>query len=428
MKSGSTALFCLLALAVTGTAPAEKARFDIVTAPLDGLVPDLLKLYEDLHQNPELSEQETRTSETLAARLRSIGFEVTTGVGGHGIVGVLRNGEGPTVLLRTDLDALPVEENTGVPYASRTPGRMHACGHDLHMTAWIGTATLLARARDSWHGTIVVVGQPAEEIGVGARAMLKDGLFERFPKPDFAFALHTSADHPAGRIAFTSGWALANVDSVDVTIFGKGGHGAYPHRTIDPIVIAARTVVALQTIVARENNPLDPAVVTVGSFHAGTKHNVIPDEAKLQLTVRSYTDEVHKKLLAAIERIVRAEAAAGGAPREPEIKIDSNTPATWNDPELTKRVVAAIRGAIGNENVVEQPPVMGGEDFSEFGRAGVPAAILWVGGVDPEKHAAATASGTPLPSLHSALFAPEVRGAIPTAVRAETAALLELLK
>jgi len=305
---------------------------------------------------------------------------------------------------------------------------MHACGHDLHMTAWVGTATLLARARERWRGTIVAIGQPAEEIGTGARAMLRDGLFERFPKPDFAVAVHTSADHPAGRVAYTSGWAFANADSVDLTIYGKGGHGAYPHRTIDPIVIAARTVVALQTVVARENNPLDPAVVTVGSFHGGTKHNIIPDDAKLQLTVRSYTPEVRKRLLAAIERIAKAEAAAAGAPREPEMTVDEGTPSTYNDPELTARVVAAVRDAIGESDVVEQPAVMGGEDFSEFGRAGVPAVILWVGAVDPAVHRAAQASGGTLPSLHSPIFAPDASRAIPTAVRAETAALLSLLK
>ena len=422
----AVALSHLLSLGLVSWGWAD-TRFDAVTAPLDALAPELQALYEELHRNPELSDQEEKTAATVAERLRAIGFEVTTGVGGHGVVGVLRNGEGPTVLLRTDLDALPVEEKTGVPYASRAVGKMHACGHDLHMTSWIGTVTLFARAKDRWHGTIVAVGQPAEEVGTGARAMLRDGLFERFPRPDFAVAVHTSADHPAGRIAFTSGWALASVDSVDLTIHGKGGHGAYPHRTVDPIVIAARTVVALQTIVARENNPLDPAVVTVGSFHAGTKHNIIPDDARLQITVRSYTPEVRKHLLAAIERIAKAEAAAAGAPREPEMKVDAGTPATFNDPELTARVVTAVRRAIGDENVVEQPAVMGGEDFSEFGIAGAKAVILWVGAVDPAKHTASLASGTALPSLHSPIFAPDARRAIPVAVRAETAALLELL-
>jgi amidohydrolase len=341
MKPTFAVVRCLpLALLLGPAAGAADSRLEAVTAPLDALVPELVTLYEELHQNPELSEQEVQTAEKVATRLRAIGFEVTTGIGGHGVVGVLRNGSGPTVLLRADLDGLPVEEKTGVPYSSRAVGKMHTCGHDLHMAAWIGTATLLARGRKHWHGTIVAVGQPAEEIGVGARAMLRDGLYERFPKPDFAVAVHTSAELPAGQISYTSGWALANVDSVDLTIFGKGGHGAYPHRTIDPIVIAARTVVALQTIVARENNPLDPAVVTVGSFHAGTKHNIIPDDAKLQLTVRSYTPEVRARLIAAIERIARAEAAAAGAPREPEVTVDPNTQAMFNDPELTRRLVA----------------------------------------------------------------------------------------
>jgi len=417
-----------IAVAISIAASAEDAPLDVVTAPLPGLLPDLVALYEDLHRNPELSGEEARTADTLAGRLRSLGFEVTTGIGGHGVVGVLRNGAGPTVLLRTDLDGLPVAEKTGVPHASRVAGRMHACGHDLHMTAWVGTATLLARARDRWHGTLFLVGQPAEEVGTGARAMLRDGLFERFPKPDSAIAIHASAEQPAGRVTYTSGWALANVDSVDLRIHGKGGHGAYPHRTVDPIVIAARTVMALQTLVARENNPLDPAVVTVGSIHGGTKHNVIPDDVALQLTVRSYTDDVRRRLLAGIERIAKAEAAAAGAPRDPEMTVDQGTPSTYNDPELTARVAGVLRRALGEVSVVEQPAVMGGEDFSEFGRAGVPAVILWVGAVDPAAHAAAETSGATLPALHSPLFAPDVERALSTAVRAETAVLLDLLR
>jgi amidohydrolase len=429
-----------LALTLMAAAAAAYGQTDpaasSVLRPLDGIYSDLDALYVDLHRNPELSKQEQKTAAKMAARLKSLGFDVTTGVGGHGVVGLLRNGSGPTVMLRTDLDGLPVEEKTGLPYASKATALnaagekvpvMHACGHDVHMTSWIGAATLLSRAKDRWRGTLMMVGQPAEEGGAGALTMLKDGLFTRFPKPDFAFAIHDNADNPSGRVIQVPGFALANVDSVDITIFGKGGHGAYPHMTIDPIVIAARSVVALQTIVGRENNPLDPAVVTVGSFHGGTKHNIIPDEVKLQLTVRSYKDEVRKRLLAAIERIVTAEASAAGAPKPPQVAVTEGTPATFNDPALTKRLAASLARVLGAENVQEGQPVMGGEDFSEYGRAGVPATIFWVGAVEPKTWEAARAAGTPLPSLHSPLFAPDRERTIRTGVATMTAAALELL-
>ena len=414
----------------------SSAQSSAVLAPLDAIYPDLEKLYLDLHQTPELSFHEEKTAAKMAERLRALGFEVATGVGKTGVVGVLRNGKGPTVLLRTDLDALPVEEKTGLPYASKvtttddagdTVHVMHACGHDIHMTSWIGAATLLSRAKSRWGGTLVMVGQPAEEKGGGARAMLADGLYTKFPKPDFAFAIHDSAQAPSGKVEYVSGYALANVDSVDITIYGKGGHGAYPHTTIDPIVIAARTVLALQTIVGRENNPLDPAVVTVGSIHGGTKHNIIPDEVKLQLTVRSYKDDVRKHLLEAIARIAKAEAAAAGATRPPDVSVTDGTPATYNDPALTKRVAGALSRGLGAANVSEGQPVMGGEDFSEFGRAGVPAAILWVGAVEPKKVEAAKAGGPSLPSLHSSGFAPDREPTIRTGVKTVTLAALELL-
>src|SRR5438132_6204727 len=316
-------------VAAERTAPPNAAL-----AGLDPLYPDLQRLYLDLHQNPELSFHEEKTAAKLADRLRALGFEVTTGIAGTGVVGLLRNGAGPTVMIRTDLDALPVEEKTGLPYASKATTKdnsgatvpvMHACGHDVHMSSWIGTATLLSKGRDRWRGTLMMVGQPAEEMGGGARKMLADGLFTKFPKPDFAIAFHDNADMLAGQIAAVPGYALANVDSVDITIYGKGGHGAYPHMTVDPIVIAARTVVALQTIVGRANNPLDPAVATAGGIHGGTKHNVIPDEVKLQLTVRSYKDDVRKHLLEAIARIAKGEAAAAGAPKEPKIEVVDGT-------------------------------------------------------------------------------------------------------
>jgi hippurate hydrolase len=415
------------------------ARAEVPPAPLVGLdraYPDLEALYVDLHRHPELSLQEERTAAMLAERLRGLGFAVTAGVGGHGVVGVLENGQGPTVMLRTDLDGLPVREDTGLPYASEATavdasGKevpvMHACGHDVHMTAWIGAATLLSGARDRWRGTLLMVGQPAEELGRGAEAMLADGLFERFPRPDYAFAVHDSASLPAGVVAYTPGAALASSDSVDVNVFGKGGHGAYPHTTVDPVLLGAKIVVALQAIVAREIDPLEPAVVTVGSFHAGSRHNIIPDRAELQLTVRAYSDGVRRQLLEAIERVSRGEAAAAGAPREPEVRVGDGTPSTHNDRELARRLAAALAAALGAERVRETPPVMGAEDFSLYGRAGVKAAIFWVGAVDPARHAEAEAGGTPLPSLHSPRFAPDREPTLRTATAVMTLAAWELL-
>ncbi len=426
-----TTILLLAAARMLAQAPAPPAL-----APLDALYPELEKLYIDLHQTPELSQQEEKTSAKMAERVRQLGFQVTTGVGGYGVVGILENGKGPTVMLRTELDALPVEEKTGLPFASRVTARddsgatvpvMHACGHDIHMTAWVGTATLLARAKDRWRGTLMLIAQPDEEKVSGARAMLAAGLFTKFRKPDFALAIHDSADLPAGTLGVTPGYVLANVDSVDITIFGRGGHGAYPHKTVDPVVIAARMVLSLQTIVSRENNPLEPAVVTVGSIHGGTKHNIIPDEVKLQLTVRSYKDEVRKHLLAAIERIAKAEAAAAGAPKEPRVTVSAGVPSTYNDPSLSRRLEEALRRAFGTERVVEPPPTMASEDFSEYGRAGVPAVILWAGAVNPEKFERAKAAGTPLPGLHSSEWAPDYEPTIKTAVKAEVIVVLDLL-
>jgi hippurate hydrolase len=424
-------------LGIAGPSRADKrSGANAVLTKLEEIYPDLDALYQDLHRTPELSLHEEKTAAKMAGRLRRLGFSVTTSVGGHGVVGVLQNGAGPTLLLRTDLDGLPLEEKTGLPYASQVtvPGArgasvpvMHACGHDLHMTAWVGTATLLAGAKDAWRGTLMMVGQPAEETGQGARAMLQDGLFTRIRKPDFALAIHDHAALAAGTFGFTPGPALANVDSVDITFFGKGGHGAYPHTAVDPIVLAARAIIAFQTIVSRETNPLDPAVITVGSFHGGTKHNIIPDNAHLQLTVRSYKEEVRKRLLAAIERVARGEAEGAGAPRPPEVKVTESTPATYNDPELTQRVTAALRARFGVAKVMELPPVMGAEDFSEYGRAGVPALLYWVGAVDPKKHAEAKANGTALPSLHSPLFAPDREATIRSAVESLATAAMEIL-
>jgi amidohydrolase len=429
------ALAGLLAAAASGRAAAAAPA-----APAAGgaaaLSPDLQAFYIDLHRNPELSLHEEKTAAKLAERLRALGFEVATGVGGTGVVGVLRNGSGPTVMLRTELDALPVEEKTGLPYASvvRTKNDlgvevpvMHACGHDVHMTSWVGAATEMARAKERWRGTLVFIGQPAEEVVKGAKAMLAAGLFTRFPKPDFVIALHDTPKLPSGKLGYTSGYALSSSDSVDLTIYGKGGHGALPQTTVDPVVIAARTVLALQTIVSRENNPLDPAVITVGSIHGGSKHNIIPDEVKLQLTVRSYKEEVRQHLLAAIARVARAEAAAAGAPKEPAVQVVESCRATYNDPKLTSRTAAALRRAFGDGNVVEMPPDMVSEDFSEYGLAGVPAVIFRLGAAEPAKLAEAEAAGKDLPSLHSQYFAPDRDATIRTGIAAETTVLLDLL-
>jgi amidohydrolase len=406
---------------------------------LDAVYPSLDSLYLDLHRNPELSSHEEKTSAKLAARLRALGFEVTEHVGGYGIVAVLRNGKGPTVLVRTDMDALPVKETTGLAYASTVTVKdpngadvpvMHACGHDIHMASWVGAATLLANSKDTWRGTLVFVGQPAEETVSGAAAMVEDGFLKRFPRPDYSIAIHDSALYPAGSVAIVPGYALANVDMVDVTIYGKGGHGALPHLAVDPVVIAARTVVALQTIIAREVNPLDPAVITVGTIHGGTKPNIIPDEVKLQLTVRSYKVDVQKQLISAIERIAKAEAAAARAPKEPMVAVvpKQSASALFNDPKVTQQLADALRRSLGEANVVAGDPVMVGEDFGAFGRAaGTPSVLLWVGAADPAALAKAKASGTFLPNVHSANFAPDRVPTLRTGTTVLTVSALELL-
>jgi len=403
---------------------------------VDALYPQIRALYEDLHRHPELSLHEEKTAARMADQLRQLGFQVTTNVGGTGVVGVLKNGSGPTVMVRAELDALPVLEKTGVAYASHVTAQndqgievpvMHACGHDLHMSVAIGTASLLAQNKDRWHGTFIFVGQPAEERIVGATAMLKDGLYTRFPKPDVVFAIHDSALQPAGKVAFTPGYAASNADSVDVTIFGKGGHGSAPQLTIDPIVIAARTILSWQTIVSREISPQDPAVVTVGTIHGGTKNNIIPDDVKLQLTVRSYKDEVRKHLLSAIERIADAEAAAAGAEKKPAVEVVESVNAVYNDPALTQRLVAALEPVLGKSNVVQAPPIMASDDFAEYARAGVPSVMLNLGAVNPARFEAAHKGGEILPGLHSSGFVPDPELSLKTGILVETSAVLELL-
>jgi amidohydrolase len=412
-------------------------------------VPQLFEMFEHLHANPELSYQEVETAKYVAAELRRLGFEVTEGVGdygvegrvSHGVVAVMKNGAGPTVMVRSDLDGLPIEEDPGLAYASRAKGInddgskvfvMHACGHDLHMTSWLGTARMLSRMMDAWSGTLVFVGQPAEERGAGAEAMLNDGLFERFPMPDYGLAWHANATLPAGDVGLVSGYVLAAVDSVDIVVNGKGGHGAWPHTTKDPVTLAAQIIVNLQTIVSRQVAPIDPAVVTVGSIHGGTKHNIIPNQVKLQLTVRTYKPEVRRQVLESIRTVAENTARAQGWPDEllpvVEIHEEEGTPATRNDPALVERAATVLGEVLGEERIHFMDPVMGGEDFSFFGIVGeIPIAVLWLGAIEPTVIEAAAAEGRTLPSLHSSGFKADAKPAIRTGVTGMTALVLDLM-
>ncbi|CAH0352227.1 MAG: amidohydrolase [Sphingobium sp.] len=413
-----------------------------VSAQIKADMPEMMTLYRDLHASPELSGQEVKTAAKLAAQVKAMGFTVTEKVGGTGVVAVMKNGTGPVLLIRADMDGLPVIEQTGMPYASKVrattgdgieSGVMHACGHDTHMTAWIETAKLLSGRKAQWAGTLVMILQPAEETGKGARMMLEDGLYKRFPKPTHAIAFHDAANFEAGKIAWTPGFALANVDSVDIVVKGVGGHGAYPHTTRDPIVLGSKIVMALQTLVSRERDPQDPAVVTVGSFRAGAKHNIIPDEATLLLTVRSYSDETRAQLLDGIKRIARGEAIASGIPedRMPVVTIkDEFTPATYNPPQFAQEIATLFKGHFGANRVVQAPAVMGGEDFSRFYREDktIKSFIFWVGGVPAPIMAKAAKGEVSLPSLHSPFWAPEAEKVVPTAAEALTVAALNILK
>ena len=414
-------------------------------------LPSLLAIYKDLHSHPELSWHEEKTSAFVAKELRATGCEVTENFGkydnpdlkSYGVIGIMKNGTGPTVLVRTDMDALPVHDETGLPYASNVVTKNdegkdvpvgHMCGHDAHMSAFIGTARALQRLKDQWAGTIMFVAQPAEETGTGARALLKGGLYNRFGKPDFALGFHDKADLQTGHIGITPGYTYANVDSVDVTVRGVGGHGAYPHKTKDPVVLAAEMINAWQTIASRENNPLDPIVVTVGSIHGGTKHNIIPDEVKMQLTVRTYKSDVRDRVLKAIDEIAKGIANAGGVPvdRAPIVNVLNNqfTPATYNNPDLTKRLVAVWKNVLGADNVEIVDPTMGGEDFSEYSLPdhSIPAVDFHIGAVDPEKIVQFKKEGKELPSLHSSKFAPVPEPTIRVGIIGMTSAVLELMK
>lgn len=414
---------------------------DNIGQQVQASMPSLMALYKDLHAHPELSSFEFKTAAKLAKRARELGFTVTENVGGTGVVAVLKNGPGPVVMIRADMDGLPVIEQTGLSFASTQravtedgieSGVMHACGHDTHMSSWVGAAMALMTMRESWSGTLVMILQPAEERGKGAKDMLEDGLYERFPKPEYALAFHDSAGLPAGTIGYTSGFALANVDSVDVIVKGQGGHGAYPHTTKDPIVLASRIVGALQTLVSRELDPQDPAVVTVGSFHAGAKHNIISDNATLLLTVRSYSDATRQKLLDGIARIVKGEAIAAGMPESlmPEVILkDEYTPATYNTPIFTEQMAALFKQRFGEERVISTPAVMGGEDFGRFYRAdkNIKSLIFWVGGVSQDNWDKAQKGEINLPSLHSPYWAPEADAVISTATQAMTAAAMQIM-
>ena len=408
----------------------------------------LLATYKALHMAPELSHREEKTSAFVAGELRKLGFTVTERIGryensqwlGYGLVGVLKNGAGPTVLVRTELDALPVEEKTGLPYSSSVKtkndagvevGVMHACGHDIHITSFLGTAKMLTELKNQWSGTLIMLGQPAEETGDGANAMLRDDVYARIPKPDFVIALHDKADLETGKVGYTPGYALSSATSIDIKIRGIGGHGSAPEVAKDPIVTAAQVVMALQTIISRENSPLDPAVVTVGSIHGGTRYNIIPDEVNLQLTVRTYKPEVRARILASIERIVKGVALTAGIPedRAPIVKVAEGTNATYNDPKLIERLVGAFRQSRGADNVVQMPPIMASEDFGYFSLdQKIPATIFWLGASDVAKVKLSRETGVALPGLHSALFAPVPEPTLRTGIKAMTSAVLELMK
>lgn len=437
MKSSSILRSTLfLAGLIGGTAGAASLPAPFAEQ-LNASYPAIENLYQDLHRNPELGFAEHQTAAKLAKLAKELGFEVTTGVGGTGVVAILKNGPGPTVMLRTEMDALPVQEKTGLPFASKATGKnaageptpvMHACGHDLHMSAWYGTAKLMAENRKAWSGTLMLIGQPSEETVHGAEAMLKDGLFKRFPKPDYALSFHDDATMPSGTIMYHAGPFRASSDVVNITVFGQGGHGAVPHEARDPIVIAARLVLALQTLVSRENNPLDPVVITVGSIHGGTGANIIPDQVKLSLTVRTFKADVRKRVLASIAREAKGEAMAAGAPKEPLVDVQPGTDSVYNDPELIQRMAKVVQGAVGPEFVKEMPAKMTSEDFSQYGlQPGVKAVLLHVGAVEGSRLEAAKKAGQPLPGTHSPQWAPDFKPTVINTIKAETAILLDLM-
>ncbi len=428
---------------IAGPLPAATPEVrEAVKARVDAEYASLETIYKDLHTHPELSFMEVKTAAIVAKDLRSLGFEVTEKVGNTGVVAVLKNGPGPTVLVRADMDALPLKELTGVAYAStavvkdlsgKDQPAMHACAHDTHVTGLIGTARVLVALKDRWSGTLVLIGQPAEEIVGGARAMLADGLYTRFPKPDYALALHTTAQQPAGEIGYGEGPFLAGVNSVDIVVRGVGGHGSAPHTTKDPIVLAAQIVVALQTIVSREVKPGTTAVVTVGTIHGGLKRNIISEEVKLELTLRTFDDKVMEQLVASIRRICAGTALAAGIPEDrlPVVTViaPESSAVTINDGPLTRRLSGVFTEWFGADRAKQVPPITGAEDFTYFGRTmeKVPICIWWVGGMAPEKFEESKRTGVPVPSNHSPLFAPVPEPTLKAAVTSMSAAVLDLL-
>jgi hippurate hydrolase len=423
--------FGLAITALTGVVLAEEPE-----AWAEKHLEELVSLYRHFHSHPELSQFEKETAARVAQEFKNAGWEVTTGIGGHGVVGLMKNGQGPTLMLRCDLDALPVVEQTNLVYSSKAKvkgpdgnevGVMHACGHDVHITNVVAMARYLAANKDQWQGTVMLIGQPSEERVSGAAAMIKDGLFERFPKPDFGIALHVDSTLPTGSVALSGGYTLANSDAVDVTIHGRGGHGAAPHTTVDPIVTAAQFVVSLQTIVSREIKPTEPAVITVGSIHGGSKHNIIGDSCHLELTVRSYSDDVRKQLHAAIERKAKAAALAAGA-LEPTVKFHEGTSALFNDEDLAARLRETFVELLGEEKVQDAEKSMGAEDFSEYGKAGVPIVMYRLGSVEGQRLARYKELGQTPPSLHSAVYYPDVEEALTTGIVTMAGAVLDLLK
>jgi amidohydrolase len=424
----------------TGAGMNGLTRIETVLARLDAILPALRDVYRDIHAHPELSMQEQRTAGIAADRLGRAGYDVTSQVGGTGVVGLLGNGDGPTVMLRADMDALPVKEATGLPYASAVTATdasgaevpvMHACGHDMHVAWLIGATTLLARARDAWHGTLLAVFQPAEETAQGAQAMIDDGLFDRFPKPRVIFGQHVMPA-PAGEISYRTGTTQAAADSLEVRLFGRGAHGSMPESSVDPVVMAAATVLRLQTIVSREVAPQQAAVVTVGALQAGTKDNVIPDDALLKINVRSFDERVRRRVLAAIERIVTAEAQASGAPEPPQITTTEHYPLTTNDPAATTRAASALRAQLGDDRIHELvAPISASEDFGSFGTQWeVPSVFWYVGGTDPDQYRRAEQAGRvadDIPTNHNPTFAPVIDPTLETGVQAITTAALNEL-
>lgn len=418
----------------------SRGDFDEISAAADREYESLFDLYRYLHANPELSGVEEHTARRFAAELEAVGFRITRGVGGHGVVGVLANGEGPTVMVRADLDALPILEKTGLPYASgsgdmegsRENGVMHACGHDVHMTVLIGAARLLAQFSGKWKGTLVMIGQPAEETGTGALAMIEDGLFTRFPRPDCIIALHVNPSLPAGKVGYSIGATMAGCASLDLRIRGVGGHGSRPHEVKDPIVMAAEAIMLLQTIVSREIDPKETAVVTVGSIHGGSRSNIIPDEVALKINYRYFSPDVDLRIKSAIERIVDGVAVAAGVPRDrmPVLSVEMTGPPIYSDPEISSHMGELFRGFLGEENAVKIDPMSISDDFAQFGSVapGIPLFYFWLGVSDPEKVAACATEDAPLPGIHNPAFAPLPEPSIKTGVKAMTSAVMDMLR